>query len=237
MYKESAKLYDELFEQRDYAQACETVDAIVRRYVPDAASLLDVACGTGRHLEHFRKRYTSEGVDISREMLEIAQERCPGVLLHERDFTDFDLGRQFDVVVCLFASIGYATSVDQMNDAVKSMATHVRPRGVLLVEPWVTPEAFVVGKLVMDVVDEPNLKVSRMYISQLRDRTSVYDVHYLVGHENGVSHFIEHEELGLFTRQEMLDAFRRAGLEVLLEDESGLFGYGFYVARASPDTR
>ena len=66
-----------------------------------------MACGTGRHVELLRKRYEVEGLDISGEMLEAARARCPGVVFHQADMRTFALGRRFDVVTCLFGSIGY----------------------------------------------------------------------------------------------------------------------------------
>ena len=53
---------------------------------------------------------------------------------------DFDLGRQFDVVTCLFSSIGYVKTVPNMKRAVANMSRHLKPGGVLVLEPWFTPE-------------------------------------------------------------------------------------------------
>ena len=75
--------------------------AVIDRYVPSARSLLDVACGTGKHLEHLQHHYRVAGVDISPAMLDVARRRLPGVPLHVGDMVDFELGRTFDVVTCL----------------------------------------------------------------------------------------------------------------------------------------
>ena len=39
--------------------------AVLDAQAPDASSLLDVGCGTGRHLELLRQRYEVEGLDLS----------------------------------------------------------------------------------------------------------------------------------------------------------------------------
>ena len=54
--------------------------------------------------------------------------------------TDFDLATTYDAVTCLFSAIGYVRTVDRMNRAVACMARHVKPGGVLIVEPWITPD-------------------------------------------------------------------------------------------------
>jgi len=58
-------------------------------------------------LEYLRNHYEVEGLDISQELLTIAGQRNPGVPLHLGDMTNFDLGRAFDVVTCLFSAIAY----------------------------------------------------------------------------------------------------------------------------------
>ena len=88
------------------------MSASIRTHKPDAATLLDVACGTGAHLVHFARKYRVEGIDVSEEQLAVARARLPGVELHLGDMTTFDLGRTFDAVTCMFSSIGYVGSLE-----------------------------------------------------------------------------------------------------------------------------
>ena len=162
----SARVYDALNARKDYRQATRTLMQIVRHAVPDARSLLDVGCGTGRHLEHLRGRLDVEGLDLSRQMLAIARKRSPGVRFRQGTLVDFDLHRRFDVVTCLFGSIGYAKTLEGLRKAVRCMAHHLRPDGVLIVEPWVTPGRFITGRVVFDRVDDGDLKVARMYVTK-----------------------------------------------------------------------
>jgi SAM-dependent methyltransferase len=235
MYSQSARVYDRLCRHKDYAAATAALRQILARVAPDASSLLDVACGTGQHLRLLRDHFRVEGLDVSPEMLAVAREHCPGVPLHQATLVDFDLARTFDVVVCLFGSIGYAVSASNMRLAVCSMARHVRPGGALIVEPWLSPERFVAGRPVFDCVDDPDLKVARMYVTRREGAVSVFDSDYLVGTAGGVTHFTERQELGLFTDDEYRAAMSDARLEVV-DTTGSLFGYGLYVCRAAPQT-
>jgi dTDP-3-amino-3,4,6-trideoxy-alpha-D-glucopyranose N,N-dimethyltransferase len=230
-YSRSARVYDALCRHKDYAAATRALREILQRVVPHAASLLDVACGTGRHLEHLRNHFRVEGLDNSPEMLEIARNRCPGIPFHEGTLVDFRLPDTFDVVTCLFGSIGYALTVEDLQRAVDSMADHLNPAGVLVVEPWLTPERFVSGRLVFDSVDDPDLKVARMYVTRREERISMFESDYLVAATQGISHFKERQALGLFTEDEYRCVFVAAGLDVI-ETAGDLFGYGLYVCRA-----
>jgi len=227
MHNESARVYDALCRHKDYAAASAKLRELLLRLVPRASCLLDVACGTGRHLELLKEHYRVEGLDLSGEMLRIAGQRCPGVPLHEGDLVNFTIDHKFDAVCCLFGSIGYARTAENLDRAVLCMASHLRSGGALIVEPWITPDRFVTGKLVFDAVNDADLKVARMYVTQCEGRLSVYEAQYLVGTPQGVSSFAERQELGLFSDAEYRAAFRKAGLE-MVDLGTDLFGYGLF---------
>jgi hypothetical protein len=96
------------------------------------------------------------------------------------------------------------------------------------VEPWPTPKQWQIGRLGANFVDEPNLKVARFSLSKARGKLSVQDLHHLVATPHRIEHFVERLEMGLFTRDEYLDAFRRARLETIYDPE-GLMGRGLYI--------
>jgi SAM-dependent methyltransferase len=193
-------------------------------------TLLDVACGTGLHIEHLRRHFDAEGLDICPELLAIARKRNPDAVFHLADMTAFGLGKRFDVVTCLFSSIGYVKTLDRMRAAVRSMAAHLRPEGILAVEPWFTPETRRPNTVHALYIDETELKIARINTSFVDGRTSIFDLHYLIGTPEGTEHVTEHHELGLFDVEEMVAAMEEEGLAVDY-DPQGLTGRGLYVAR------
>lgn len=227
MFARSTQFYDALYHFKDYAAAVEQLHTLIQETCPGATTLLDVGCGTGKHLEYLRAYYRVEGLDLNAKLLEIARKRCPGVLFHQGNMVDFNLDRSFDVVTCLFSSIGYVKTIDNLEQASSTMARHLKPGGMLFVEPWFSPENYWTGRLTANFVDQPELKIAWMYVSELKGRTSVFDIHYLVGTSQGIDHFTERHEMGLFTNAEYLEAFRKCGLDVR-HDPTGLFGRGMY---------
>ena len=229
MYKLSGRVYDALHDQfKNYATECKKLQAILQRYAPRAVSLLDVACGTGRHLECLREHYQAEGLDLSAELLRIARQRCAGVPFHQANMVDFDLDRCFDVIICLFSSIGYVKTVERLQKTVANLARHLRPGGIVVIEPWFSPEQYWTGRVVANFVDKPDLKIVWMYTSEVEGKMSVFDSHYLVGTPEAIHHFTERYEAGLFTHQQYLEAFHQAHLEVHY-DSKGLIGRGIYI--------
>ncbi|MFQ5569146.1 MAG: class I SAM-dependent DNA methyltransferase [Rhodothermales bacterium] len=229
MFKKTARFYDALYASKDYASEAEHLRLLIERHrLPPGATLLDVACGTGMHAHYLKTHYTVDGLDLDEQMVAVARQRYPDLTFHHADMTAFDLGRTFDVVLCLFGSIGYAKTLDRMRQAVQTMARHVAPGGLLIVEPWLTPEAYRAGRLYASFVDQPDLKISRMNVSEVHGTTSVLSFHYLVGTPDGVDYFTERHELGLFTHDQYQTAFREAGLQVEI-DEEGLTGRALYI--------
>lgn len=137
MFTKSARFYDAIYSWKDYPAEAQKLRSLIRQRNPQARTLLDVACGTGKHLELLREDFEVEGLDLDDDMLAIARERLPGVPLHHGSFSDFELGRTFDVVTCLFSSIGYAQTEANLRLAIAAMARHLSPGGVLIVEPMI----------------------------------------------------------------------------------------------------
>jgi SAM-dependent methyltransferase len=231
MFTKSAPWYDHLYAFKDYAAASSYVRRTIERYHPQARSLLDVACGTGRHLAEFRADYDVEGLDLNPDLLSVARSRCPGVPLHVGNMIDFDLSRTFDVVTCLFSSIAYVKTVGNMRSAVGAMKRHLSPGGILLIEPWFGPENYWTGTITANHVDEPDLKIAWMYTSdEPTDHIATLDIHYLVGTPKEVQHFTERHEFGLFAPDEYRRALEDVGLKVEHDPlPGGPFGRGMYV--------
>jgi SAM-dependent methyltransferase len=230
-YARSAEYYDLIYEAagKDYARESQHVHALIQRNTRTRGrALLDVACGTGGHLAYLREQYTVEGLDLSPEMLAIARKKHPDVVLHRADLTSFDLGRRFDAVVCLFSAIAYAHTVAMLHQAVRTMARHLHPGGVLIVEPFIRPEDVIPDHVGAVLVDRPDLKVARVNVSRVAGRVVSLHFHYLVATPGGVEHFTERHDLAVFTVEEYLAAFRDAGLEATFDPE-GLMGRGLYV--------
>jgi len=136
MFDQAPELYDLFYSWKDYRGEAEKLRDIIRRSEPDAKALLDVACGTGVHLEHLTDWFGVEGLDADASLLAVARNRLPDVPLHEADMRHFELGRKFDVITCLFSSIGYMVAEPDLRQAIANMARHLSPRGLLIVEPW-----------------------------------------------------------------------------------------------------
>ncbi len=231
MFNKSYLYYDKIYAQKDYQAETEKLQLFIEEHLlSDGKCLLDVACGTGEHIQHLKAHFEVEGLDLVPELIEIAKEKNPGIRFHLGDMMDFDLNQQYDVLTCLFSAIGYVKSLDNLGRAIAAMERHLVPGGLLLIEPWFTPSVWKTGTVHTMFIDEPDLKIVRMNTSFKEGRLSSFDFHFLIGTPEGTEHFTELHELGLFEIEETRDTFVSQGLEVIY-DEEGIAGRGLYIGK------
>jgi ubiquinone/menaquinone biosynthesis C-methylase UbiE len=228
MYSRAARYYDVFHSDKDYAAEAAAAHELIQAESPGASTLLDVACGTGRHLEHLRTHYEVEGLDIGPELLATARRRLPDVALHLADLTAFSLGRRFDAIVCLFSGIGYTRTRENLDRAARTLHRHLAPRGVLLVEPWLISPADTIGPFA-EVFEEAGTKLARVGFGRAEGELMVTRTHYLVVAGDSIEDFSEQHELGLFEHGDYAAAFSRAGLRFDYR-EGALAGASVYVA-------
>jgi len=150
-------------------------------------------------------------------------------------------------------------SVDiRLPDMACGTGRHVVPGGLVIIEPWFTPETWQPGTVHARFIDEPDFKFARVNTSRTEGWLSCMDMHYLIGMPEGTGHFVGRHELGMFEIHEMKAAFqagrtrgpvrrdRIGGTGTLSEEKapsvkaknsfahSGLKGVGFPNPGASP---
>jgi SAM-dependent methyltransferase len=232
MYGPAGKYYDRLYSGKDYHQESLAIIETIKSYCPAAHSLLDVGCGTGGHLQHLSNQYDAEGMDLSKDLVKIARQRLPDIRIHQASMISFKLDRAYDVVLCLFSSIGYVRTTSNLNRAVKCMANHLTPGGILLIEPWFAEQSWQPKPVYATFVDDPDTKIARISTNKKQGKQSIIEMHYLVGTAAGVKYYKELHRMGLFAQKEMIDAYGKAGLHCEYKEE-GITGRGLYIGTSS----
>jgi SAM-dependent methyltransferase len=121
----------------DTADVCDFISSLAAEI--DAKTVLEVGSGTGRLLIPMAARGLEvEGLEISPEM--VAQmraneggERIPVTI---GDMTDFDLGRQVDIIFSAHNSFQHLTTQERQVQALKNQVRHLAPGGRLVLEAW-----------------------------------------------------------------------------------------------------
>lgn len=234
MFTESADIYDLVYSFKDYQAEAGEIISIIKARHPRCESVLDIGCGTAEHHKYLKSGFRIDGLDINEEFIRSARIKNGAGSYYAADMADFRLNKKYDVILCLFSSIGYVLTMERMISALKRFNEHLKEDGLVLVEPWFTPETWYAGRLHLVTYDKADLKICRMNISETDGRLSIINFHYLIGTpDKGVRHLEERHELALFSKAEMRTAFDEAGFEVSY-DEKGLIGRGMYFGTKKP---
>jgi SAM-dependent methyltransferase len=233
MFDRTARYYDLIYQAggiKDYDREARLLRAILEKHHPAARTILDVGCGTGEHARLLTAGYEVDGIDIEPDFVDIAREKVPKGRFEVADMGDFSLDRRYDAVLCLFGSVGYARTLEGLARTLGRLEAHLAQDGLVIVEPWLTPEAWSPRGPGMDTASSEEAVVCRMGVGRKEGRLSIFRFEYLIGTDQGIRHETEEHSLGLFTVAEMLAAFEEAGLRAE-HDPVGLMKRGLYTAR------
>jgi len=129
--------YHQLYFNRDIKEAAAFIDKLIDYLKPPpTSSILDVACGRGRHsIMLAAKGFDVTGVDLSENSINEA-------LKHETENLHFYLHdmrlpfriNYFDYAVNLFTSFGYFETRREHDNAIRMVAQSLKPNGTLVLD-------------------------------------------------------------------------------------------------------
>lgn len=246
-----ARCYDLLYQSKDYAAEARYVADALFQYRPDAQTLLELGCGTGRYLEQFQGMgLRVHGVDLSLDMLERARARCGATAdFTGGDVADLRLSKQFDAVVALFHVANYMASDEKLDRFFQVAAEHVAPGGVFLFDFWYGPAVLSDPPVVrVKRVADETIDVLRISEPVLHPNDNVVEVRFdnrirISGTGQSLEQQETHRMRYLFLpeidRQLRASDFDRVGsYRWMTREELGIQSwYGFVAARRMPAGR
>lgn len=135
-YRDFAGIYDLLMDDFDYPAWADYYMNLIAQTGAQVNTLCECACGTGSLTVHFAKKGLKvTGVDISREMLELAAEKARQsgvqVQLVCQDMAKLSLPRPVDALLATCDGVNYLTSEKRVRAFFESARAALRPGGVL----------------------------------------------------------------------------------------------------------
>lgn len=231
MWGELAKYYDLLYAWKSYKKESNTIHRLIQENKKTSGSdLLDVACGTGNHIQFLKKHYKITGIDLNKDMLKIAKKKFSKLKFQQANMISFNLKKKFDVIICLFSSIGYVKTWTNLNKTIASFSKHLKTGGVLIIEPFFTKDTYQVGTSHASFINEPNVKICRMNISQKRGNIAILDFYLLVATKNSIGFLRDKHELGLFDIDKFLKILKDNSFQAKFLKNGLMKDRGLYVA-------
>ena len=130
--------YHILYQHRDFDEAEKFIDCLMDKLGPlDNSTLLDLACGKGRHAYYLAKKgYKVKGVDLSSESIDSAQR---DFRLENLSFCVHDMrldmhDERFDYVFNFFTSFGYFDTLEDNKKVIEVMSNSLNSGGTLVID-------------------------------------------------------------------------------------------------------
>ena len=137
-----ADLYDLFYKNKNYKAEAKFVHGLISDYSSrKTRTILELAGGTGNHSFHLSQYgYMITLTDNSHDMLRVARKKLSVNTNVEVDYMDMTrfkkFNKQFDTVICLFDSIGYVQTNDNILRVLKNVSTCLKKKGLFIFEYW-----------------------------------------------------------------------------------------------------
>ena len=129
--------YHILYKNRDFNEAEVFINNLIKYLNIDKNnSVIDIACGKGRHAVHLNKLgFNVTGIDISNNSIFEAKKHENNKLkFYVHDIRKVFSPNNFNLAVNLFTSFGYFNSEKEDQAAINSMAENLKKDGILVID-------------------------------------------------------------------------------------------------------
>lgn len=222
-FEDYASYYDTLYKEKNYTEEMECILRLFQLHAnPQPRSLLSLGCGTCSHeLLLAKKGFCIEGVDLSEQMLQRAQEKIDiervAITLHLGDVRTIELHTQFDAVLSLFNVAGYQRTQPEFEQFTDTAAKHLKPNGIFIFDAWYQPAV---------LTDPPSDRIKTIRTGEDRElvrattqkidvEQSLLNITFQLTERQGdkiLKTFSEHHPMRFFTLHEIDAALEHSGL-------------------------
>jgi 2-polyprenyl-3-methyl-5-hydroxy-6-metoxy-1,4-benzoquinol methylase len=215
-YKEwfDSEDYLKVYSHRDEAEAEKLVGLIIKNInlVPQS-SLLDMACGAGRHAIVFAKMgFNVTAVDLSQRLLSEAKKNAfnAEVIIDFvlSDIMDYKVSKKFDLAVNLFTSIGYFEDDEENYAVIKKAYNMLNESGYFILD------YFNKDFLMKNLIPTSVLSLNGLRIVQNRSIKGKRVVKKIIIEKNGLIEEF-YESVRLYSHDEMWNIINETGFTVI----------------------
>lgn len=217
MYTTLADRFHLVTAPADYAAEAAWVHQLIDRYATmPVRTLLELGSGGGNNASHLKQWYAMTLSDLSPAMLETSRRINPELPHHAGDMRTLRLEETFDAIF-IHDAIVYLITADDVVAALRTARAHLRPGGVLIVQPDSITETHAAGTS-WGGDDAPDGSGVRFleWTHAAEPGATVYAVDFVYAVRDGAGRTTYHGEqhlCGVFSRDAWFNMLRQAGFK------------------------
>ena len=227
LFGEYAKFYDYYYKYKNYEGEVNYLLTLANKYgVKEPKLILEIGCGTGLHLVHLAKKGIDiTGFYISKEMISIAEkkikeENITNASVKLANATNYRDGRKYDIVISMFAAMGFIVENDDFIAAVKTAREHLGEHGLFIFDCWFGPAVMKIFPSVR--VNEFTVNESKairivepITVDLIREVVETKNTVIQLKDDSIVKHIVEFHQIRFFFTQELIMILNQCGFELV----------------------
>ena len=178
-----AKYYNLLYKDKNYFEEYTYICELLRKHGASGKNVLDIGCGTGKHLHFFKKDgFSVSGVDMSENMISEAKK----YLQQEKNLicakaSEFQFDKKFDAIISLFHVMSYQTENKEFEKVFMNVSKHLIEGGLFIFDFWYGPAVLSDPPVVrLKRLEDDSTKITRITEPGMRYNENIVDVKFEV---------------------------------------------------------
>jgi SAM-dependent methyltransferase len=181
VFKDYSLYYDLLYQDKNYAAEADYIFSLIKKFQPQAQSVLELGCGTGKHASLLaEKGLKIHGIDQSSDMLSCAKKfENAQISFAQGDVRNYRINKKFDAAISLFHVASYQNSNEDLLQFFHTANAHLEAEGVFIFDVWYGPAVLnEKPEKRTKILENKMLKVQRHATPEIHFNDNVVDVNY-----------------------------------------------------------
>ncbi len=129
-YKKFAKYYDRFYQKKDYKKEVN----FLMNFISNKDKILDIGCGTGIHASLIsNKGFYIDGLDLNKEMLEIAKTRLNSNL-YLQDILNIKIAKKYNIIISMFAVLNHLKNTNDLEKCLFNLKSILQDDGKIIID-------------------------------------------------------------------------------------------------------
>lgn len=210
--------YARIYHYRDAKEAATFIEELIKRLNHSINyRILDIGCGTGRHVQHLLSKYEHViGVDLSMTLLSMRSSKSLPVLRADMRRLPFS-PNSFDLILNLFTAFGYFEDDEEHYKCILNWSDLLSPEGIMIID-YLNSEK-VIGEVKQGINLVSKVDAGEYQVFTTKDVIQIDNLNYInkkikITDKGSESRLFE-EKVRLFTQEEFRRMLANAGLEIV----------------------
>jgi len=189
-----SKYYNLLYKDKNYLEEYEYICEILKKHGTSGKNILDIGCGTGKHLHFFKQNgFSVAGLDLSKNMIGEAKK----ILHQEEDLicanaSEFRFNKNFGTILSLFHVMSYQTKTTELEKVFLNVSNHLVDGGLFVFDFWYGPAVLIDPPVVrIKRLEDDYTKITRITEPVMLYNENTVDVNFEVMIEDKKTYVVE----------------------------------------------